>query len=191
MAKLEYNEILPKKTVILDGDPYVVLSSAISKKDRQKASNAVKLKNLKTGNVIDRTFHQSDSLLEAEVEKQEVKYLYHNRGEYWFCDKDNPRERFSFDEDVIAGDASFLRENSLVTALVFEDQIMSISVPIKVELEVTEAADAVKGNTSSGATKEVKLETGATIQVPQFINQGDIVSINTETGQYSERVEKA
>ena len=174
----------------MDGDPFVVLSSAISKKDRQKASNAVKIKNLRTGGVVDKTFHQSDVLEEADIEKRKVKYLYNNRGEFWFCAPDNPGERFSFGESVISGEAKFLKENSIVTALVFDETIMSISVPIKVELKVKEAAEAVKGNTSSSATKEVTLETGALIQVPQFINQGDTIAVNTETSSYSERVEK-
>lgn len=191
MAKVEYNEITAKKTVIMDGDPYVVISSNISKKDRQKASNAVKMKNLKTGGVVDRTFHQADVLEEADIEKRDVKYLYNNRGEYWFCPPDNPGDRFSFSEDIIAGDARFLKENSIVAALVFDDEIMSVTVPIKVELTVKEASEAVKGNTSSGATKEVTLETGALLQVPQFINQGDVIAVNTETASYSERIEKA
>lgn len=191
MAKVEYNQILPKRTVIMDDDPWVVLSSAIAKKDRQKASNNVKMKNLRTGNVVDRTFHQSDVLEEADIEKREVKYLYNNRGEYWFCPPDNPGDRMSFPEEVIAGDARFLKENSIVNALVFDDQIMSVTVPIKVELKIKETTDAVKGNTSSGATKEATLETGAEIQVPQFINEGDLIAVNTETGEYSERIEKA
>jgi len=191
MAKLQYNELTPKRTVIMDGDPYIILSSNTSKKDRQKASNAVKMKNLRSGNVVDRTFHQADVLEEADIEKRDVKYLYNNRGEYFFCPPDNPGDRFRFQEDTIAGDAQFLKENSVVTALVFDDEIMSIAVPIKVELKVTEAPEAVKGNTSSGATKEVILETGAHLHVPMFINEGDIISINTELGQYSERVEKA
>ena len=109
MSKVEYNEISPKKTVVMDGDPYVVLSSAISKKDRQKASNSVKMKNLRTGGVVDRTFHQSDVLEEADIEKREVKYLYNNRGEFWFCSPEDPSDRFSFPENVIAGDAKFLK----------------------------------------------------------------------------------
>lgn len=191
MAKLQYNEISQKRTVIMDGDPYVVLSSSISKKDRQKASNNVKMKNLRTGNVVDRTFHQSDVLQEADIEKQEIKYLYNNRGEYFFCEPDNPRERFTLAEEVVGHLGNFVNENSLVEAVVFDDEIMSVITPIKVQLKVTEASEAVKGNTSSGATKEVTLETGYLAQVPQFINQGDIISINTDTGQYSERVEKA
>lgn len=191
MPKVEYNAITPKQAVVLDGDPYIVLTSSISKKDRQKASNAVKMKNLRTGGVIDRTFHQSDVLEEADIEKQEIRYLYNNRGEYWFCEKNNPGNRFSFTENIIAGNPGFLKENCLVTAILFNDEILSIAVPIKVELVVAQAPDAVKGNTSSGATKEAVLETGITIQVPQFINEGDVVSINTETGLYTERIKKA
>lgn len=191
MAKLQYNEILPKKTVIMDDDPYVVLTSYIAKKDRQKASNNVKMKNLRSGGVVDKTFHQADVLEEAYIEKRDVKFLYENRGEYFFCDPDKPSDRFSFPQDIIGDGAEFMKQNSLVEALVFDEKIMSISVPVKVELKVKEAAPAVKGNTSSGATKEVTLETGATIQVPMFINEGDIVSVNTETRLYTERVEKA
>ena len=191
MAKLQYNEIAKKKAVIMDGEPYVVLSSAISKKDRQKASNNVKMKNLRSGGVVDRTFHQADILEEAEVEKQDIKFLYTNKGEYFFCLPDNPRERFSFNEETVGAEAKFMKENSIVEALTFNDEIISISVPVKVELVVKEAAPAVKGNTSAGATKEVTLETGAIVQVPQFINEGDTISINTESGQYSERIEKA
>ena len=191
MAKVLYNEITVKKTVTMDGDPYLVLSNNISKKDRQKASNNVRMKNLRNGNVIERTFHQSDVLTDADLEKKKVKYLYTNKGESMFCLPDSPRERFSLSEDVIGDMAKFVPENSEVQALLFEEEIMSIITPIKVELKVTEAPAAVKGNTSSGATKEVQVQTGFLVQVPQFINTGDIIAINTENGQYAERVEKA
>lgn len=191
MAKVNYNEILPKRTVTMDGDPYVVLSSTISKKDRQKASNAVKMKNLRTGATVDRTFHQTDVLEEADIEKKEVKYLYNNRGDFWFCEPENPGNRFSLSEDVVGELSKFVTENSIVEAVLFDEEIMSIITPIKVELRVKEASDAVKGNTSSGATKEVTLETGYLIQVPQFIAQGDVIAVNTDSGLYSERVSKA
>lgn len=191
MAKVPYNEITIKKTVTMDGDPYLVLSNSIAKKDRQKASNNVRMKNLRSGNVIERTFHQSDVLQDAYLEKKMVKYLYTNRGESWFCAIDNPKDRFSLDGSVVGDMTKFIPDNSEVEALLFEEQIMSISTPIKVELKVKETTDAVKGNTSSGATKDATLTTGLVIQVPQFINNGDIVAVNTESGQYTERVEKA
>jgi elongation factor P len=191
VAKVEYNQILPKRTVIMDDDPYVVLTSTISKKDRQKASNNVKMKNLRTGGVVDRTFHQSDVLEEADIEKREVKFLYENRGEFWFCTPDNPRDRFALADDVVGDLKDFVSENSIVQALVFDEQIMSILTPIKVELKVKEAPEAVKGNTSSGATKEAVLETGYRLQVPQFIAEGDVIAVNTDSGLYTERVSKA
>jgi elongation factor P len=191
VAKVEYNQVLSKKTVEMNGDPYLVLSSDIAKKDRQKASNTVRMKNLRTGQVIEKTLHQSDVLQDAYVTKREVKYLYQNRGEFWFCEPNNPKERFSLIADVVGDLGKYVTENSLVEAIEYEDNIMSISVPVKVELKVKEAPEAVKGNTSSGATKDVTLETGHHIFVPMFINAGDVISVNTETGSYSERIEKA
>ena len=175
----------------MNGDPYLVISSDIAKKDRQKASNTVRMKNLRTGQVIEKTLHQSDVLQDAYVTKREVKYLYANRGEFWFCEPNNPKERFNLSMAVVGDVAKYITENSLVEALEYQDEIMSINTPIKVELKVKEAPDAVKGNTSSGATKEVMLETGHTIHAPMFINAGDTISINTDTGLYSERIEKA
>lgn len=175
----------------MDGDPYLVLSSNIAKKDRQKASNNVRMKNLRTGNVIERTLHQSDVLQDADISKRDVKYLYENRGEFWFCEPNNPSARFNLAADVVGELNKFVNGNSIVEALVFDDVIMSINIPIKVELKVKEAPDAVKGNTSSGATKEVVLETGLKIQAPQFINKGDVIAVNTEDVVYSERISKA
>lgn len=191
MAKLQYNEITQKKTVVMDDDPWLVLSSSLSKKDRQKASNSVKMKNVRTGATVDRTFHQADVLEEADLEKRTVKFLYENRGEFWFCLPDNPRERFQLEADVVGELGDFVVANTEVEALVFDENIISITIPIKVELKVKEASEAVKGNTSGSATKEVVLETGYRVQVPQFINQGDVVAINTESGLYAERVSKA
>jgi elongation factor P len=191
MAKVEYNQVLAKKTVEMNGDPFLVLSSDIAKKDRQKASNTVRMKNLRTGQVIEKTLHQSDVLQDAFITKREVKFLYENRGEFWFCEPNNPKERFNLPADVVGDLGKYVTENSLVDAIEYDEKIMSINTPIKVELKVKEAPEAVKGNTSSGATKEVVLETGMTVHAPMFINTGDVISINTETGQYSERVEKA
>ena len=191
MAKVEYNQVVSKKTVEMNGDPFLVLSSDIAKKDRQKASNTVRMKNLRTGQVIEKTLHQSDVLQDAYITKREVKYLYENRGEFWFCEPKNPKERFSLATDVVGDLSKYVIENSLVEAIEYDDKIMSISTPIKVELKVKEAPEAVKGNTSSGATKEVVLETGVTIHAPMFINAGDVIAVNTETGNYSERIEKA
>ncbi len=193
MAKVEYNQITAKKTVVMDGDPWIVLSNSIAKKDRQKASNNVKMKNLRTGGVVDKTFHQSDVLEDAELEKRDIVFIFHNagKGEYMFHAAGNPGDRFPLSDDIVGSEGKWLKEKSELKALVFDDEVIGIDIPVKVELMVTEASEAVKGNTSSGATKEVTVETGATLQVPQFINRGDVISINTESGLYTERVTKA
>jgi elongation factor P len=191
MALLPYNQILPKAVIIYDHEPYQVISSHIFRKQQNKPQNITKLKNLKSGRVIDVTFHQSDKVPEADLENRSITYIFSKSDEHWFHAAGNPAERFAIHETIIGEQARFLQERKNYDAVVFDDEIIGLKFPIKVELTVTEAMDAVKGNTSSGAQKEVTLETGATLMVPMFINQGDIISINTDTGEYSERVEKA
>ncbi|PIT90920.1 elongation factor P [Candidatus Kaiserbacteria bacterium CG10_big_fil_rev_8_21_14_0_10_49_17] len=187
---LNYNEIQSKKTIILDGEPYIVLSAQTVKKQRQKPTNQTKLKNLVTGSVVERTFHQSDKVDEADIEKREVKYLYSNKGESWFCNPNKPSDRFLIDAELISDSLPYMKENEVVEALVFDEKIIGVSIPIKVDLKVTEAPPAVRGDTAQGGTKQVVLETGATTITPLFINEGDVIRINTETGEYVERVGK-
>ena len=187
---LNYNDIKPKRFIVLRDEPYEVLSSQTKKKNRQKPANQTKLKNLLTGSVIEKAFHQSDKVEEADIETKRVIYLYNNKGSWWFCEKDNHKERFELGGGVL-GDASiYLKENATVDALTFKGEIIGIKIPVKVDLEVKDAPPAVRGNTASGATKQVTLETGVTISAPLFVEEGDIVRVNTETGLYSERVEK-
>lgn len=191
MSVLSYNEILPKKVIIFSDEPYLVISSHVFRKQKRKPVNVTKLKNLKNGRVVEYSFHQSETSEEAELEKKSVTFIYESKGEYWFHETGNKSARFLIPADVIGSAARFMKANSELDAVLFDDEVISVNVPVKVELKVKEAAPAVKGNTSSGATKEVVLETGATIQVPLFINEGDVISINTETESYVERMEKA
>lgn len=187
---LEYNEIVAKKMIVLDNEPYLVLSSSVSKKSRQQASNQTKLKHMITGKVTSRAFHQTDKLKEADIKKRDIKCLYNSRGEWWFCDTDNPSDRFSLPETSMDEKGQYLKENTLVEALMFNDQVIGIRPPPKVDLAVSQAPPTIRGNTAQGGTKQVTLETGAIVSVPLFIEQGDIIRVNTETGQYSERVGK-
>jgi len=188
MAMLDYSEITLRKFIVLDGQPWEVLASHVFRKQQRKPVNAVKLKNLITGKVTERSFHVSEKAEEADMGNRDIKYLYESKGDYWFCDPTNPSDRYKIDSNLIGQEIKFIKQNSILNGLVFDDNIIGIKFPIKVELKVTEAHDAVKGNTSSGATKEVTVETGTTIFVPMFIKQGDIIKINTETGDYTERV---
>ena len=190
MAMLEYNEILKGKVILLGDEPYEVLDAHVFRKQQRKPVNQTKLRHLITGKVTEQAFHVSEKAEEADLSTKSVKYLYTNKGERWFCAENNPADRFMLSEETIRTGAQFLKPNMLVEALVFDDQIIGIKIPIKMELRVTEAPPAVKGNTAQGGSKLITLETGATLNAPLFINEGDIVRINTTTGEYVERVDK-
>ncbi len=191
MAILAYNEITPKKVILFNDEPYVVVSSHVFRKQQRKPVNILKLRGLKSGRVVENTFHQNENAEEAELEKRTITFIYENKGEYWFHTAGNPSDRFTLAGDLVGDAGKYIKPKSDVEALVFEDEIIGVSVPIKVELKVKEAMPAVKGNTSQGAQKEVTLETGANLMVPMFIGEGDVIAINTETGLYSERINKA
>ncbi|MDP3962437.1 MAG: elongation factor P [bacterium] len=190
MSMLEYNEIVERKYIILDGSPYEVLSSHVFRKQQRKPVNATKLKNMITGKVTEYSFHQSEKVEEAEIESKEIKYLYNNRGEFFFCNPEDPSKRFSVGESIIGHQSRFLKPNSLVTQLTFGEQTIGFKFPVSVELKVTEAPPNVKGDSATSGGKVVTLETGATITAPLFVNAGDVIRINTETGEYRERVGK-
>lgn len=191
MAKLAYNDILTKKVIIFNDEPCVVLSHHVFRKQQRKPVNITKLKSLISGRVIEQTFHQNETADEADLETKDITFIFKKPGEYWFHAAGNPGDRFALSEDLVGDAGIYIKERTDLPALLFNNEIIGVRIPIKVELKIKETTDAVKGNTSSGATKEAALETGATIQVPQFINEGDVVAVNTETGEYSERIEKA
>lgn len=188
MSMLEYNEIVERKYIVLDGTPYEVIDSHVFRKQQRKPVNATKLKNLISGKMTEQSFHVSEKVEEAEIDKKDVKFLFANKGEYWFCEIEDPSKRFKIEEEMIGIGAKFMKTNAIISLLMFREKIIGVKMPVKVELKVTEAQDATKGNTAQGATKSVTVETGATVFVPMFIKEGEIIRINTDTGEYSERV---
>lgn len=191
MAILSYNEILKGGVINYNNEPYEVLSAHIFRMQQRKPVNQTKLRQLVGGKVVEISFHQNETVTEADVGRMQAQYLYTNRGESWFAEEGNPKNRFSFPEDLVHDKVQWLIPNTSVEVLTYEDKPMTIKIPVKVDLEVKDAPPAVKGNTVSGGTKLVELATGAKINVPLFINTGDIVRINTDSGEYTERVEKA
>jgi len=193
---LEYSEITPKKFIVWNNEPYEVLDSHVFRKQQRKPVNQTKIKNLITGKVIEQSFHQSEKVSEAEIETKKIRYLFHklNRQsgleEYWFSEENEPSKRFELSSEIISSLPLYIRSNELVDSIIFNDKTIGIKLPIKVELKVTEAAPAVKGNTATGATKQVVVETGATVTTPLFVNEGDVIRVNTDTGSYAERVGK-
>src|SRR3989344_5088523 len=188
MTMLDYSEITLRKYIVLDGEPWEVIEAHVFRKQQRKPVNATKLKNLITGKVTKHSFHVSEKVEEAEILEQDVKYLYNNRGEFWFCQPQDPSKRFKIEEVFIGPQSKFLKKDSIVQTLSFQDKIIGMKIPIKIDLKVTEAHPAVKGNTAQSGTKVVTVDTGAQLQVPLFIKEGEIVRINSETGEYTERV---
>lgn len=184
---LEYNEIRQKKFIVFEGEPYEVLASHVFRKQQRKPVNQTKLKNLISGRIAEHSFHQSDKAEEAEIAKKSAKYLYSHRGEHWFTDPANPRDRFKLDEDKLGDALTFLKQDTALDILVFGETVIAVRPPIKVELKVTEAPPGVKGDSAQGGTKQITLETGAIINAPLFVNEGDVIRVNTETGEYVER----
>jgi elongation factor P len=191
MAVLSYNEILPKTIINYNNEPYEVLSSHIFRMQMRKPVNQTKLRNIISGKVLEISFHQNETAHEAEVDTLQANYLYTSRGESWFAEVDHPKNRFSFPEETMRDKVQWLAPNAIVEVLTYEEKPMTIKIPVKVELEVREAPPTIKGNTATGGTKSVTLNTGAKVNVPLFINAGDIIRINTDSGDYAERVEKA
>ncbi|MGM0629382.1 MAG: elongation factor P [Patescibacteria group bacterium] len=187
---LDYSQIASQKYIVLDREPYLVLESNILRKQQRKPVNQTKIKNLKTGKITERTFHQSEKAEEADIEEQTAVYIFEKRGELWFHSAEDKSERFSIEEKTIGDRRKFLKQGMEIKILVFNEEIIDVVIPIKMDLEVKTAPPAVKGNTAQGGTKVVELETGAEVTVPLFINEGDVVRVNTQTGEYAERVEK-
>jgi len=186
---ISYDKLERGIKIILDGEPYEIIEGAPLFKGRGHSVFQAKLKNLKTGNLISQTFHPSDSFEEAETSEKEVKFIYSHRGKFCFSEKDNPSERFELTDEQISEKGNFLKQNQIVTALIFKDKVINISLPIKVQLKVKEAPPGIKAGRAEAGTKTVVLETGAQINTPLFIEKGDIIEINTEAGEYVRRVE--
>lgn len=187
---LSYNELKVGMLFIKDGQPYEVLEYAFIRMQQRKPVAQLKIKNLITGKSQNYTAHQNESFEEAEIEIVPVMFIYHNKGQYWFHEVGKPSGRFFLTDEVVGEAGQYLKQNTEVKAFKFGDKIINIELPIKVDLEVTEAPPAVRGDTAQGGTKAVTLETGVKVNVPLFISEGDIVRVNTQTGDYVERAEK-
>jgi len=184
---LNYNEVKPGVAVLVEGEPYVCTWNNIMQKQMRRPVNQTKLKHLIKGNVIEYSFQQSDKLQEAEIETRPAVFIYERNGEWFFHDIKDKSKRFSVPGELVGESGKFLKGNTEVDTLWFEEKLFRVRLPIKVDLKVKEAPPNTRGNTAQGGSKVVTLETGVNINVPMFINEGDVVRINTETGEYVER----
>jgi elongation factor P len=188
MSLLAYNDVLPKKVIIMDGEPYEVLSAWVFRKQQRKPVNQVKMRNLKSGSMMEHTFHVSDKAEEAEVESRGAKFIYQKQGEWWFHEANQPSKRFKISDDLMSEAGVYLKDNTDVDVKWFDGEPIQIKLPIKMSLKVTEAPPNNRGNTSQGGNKVVTLETGGNLTVPMFVEAGDTIVVNTESGEYVERV---
>jgi len=172
----------------MDGAPYEVIETHFLRMQQRKAVVQTRIRNLITGKLLDRNFQASDSFEEAEIEKKKAMFIYQTKGEYWFHAEGDPKARFSLSAELVGDQGQFLKPNTRVETMVFDDKVIKIDIPVKMDFKVIEAPPSTKGNTAQGGTKVVTIEGGAKISAPLFINEGEIIRVNTQTGQYVERV---
>lgn len=171
-------------------EPYVVLDTQ-HKQIGWGGGLTVRMKNIRNGKVLTENFRANDRFAEAELERTPLKYLYNHKDVYWFSKPANPSERLQFTKEVIGEKAGYLKPNMTVDTLEFKGEVLNIKIPIKMDFVVKEAPPGIKGNTAQGGTKPVVLETGAIINAPLFVEEGDIITVNTELDEYVSRVHKA
>lgn len=175
--------------IVIDGEPYIITDFEFSKPGKGQALYRCKLKNMLTGYTMDRTYRSGDKFEPANLNEVKMQFLYKDNDGYHFMNM-TTYEQVDMTEEQVGDARSFLKENMEVSILFFDETPISIDLPNFVELQVVEAPPGIKGDTATGATKPVTLETGYNLQVPLFIEEGDILKIDTRTGQYVERKKK-
>lgn len=173
--------------VKISGAPYLVTWNQFNRKQQRKPVMRTKLKNLVNGSVLDKTFLAGESFEFAEIENHRCQFLYKDDGAAHFMNNES-YEQFELPVDQIEGALPYLKDDTEVYVTFYEGKPISVQPPIKVELKVAETPPGVKGDTAQGGTKPAKLETGITVSVPLFINEGDVILINTDSGEYVSRV---
>lgn len=174
------------RIVKLNDEPYVITWSEFNRQQQRKPVMRTKLKNVRTGASLDKTFLAGESFELANVNRQKVQYLYKDDSAAYFMDETS-YEQFQVSLDIIEDSVDYLLEGSTVDGVFFEDNMISIELPPKMVFSVVETTPGVKGDTVSGGKKPATLDSGKVVQVPLFINEGDKVRVNTDTGEYVER----
>ncbi len=187
MASYSTNEFRPGLKVMLDGSPCVILENEFVKPGKGQAFNRVKLRDLKTGRVLEKTFKSGESIEAADVLEVEMQYLY-NDGTQWHFMDPTSFEQLTADEKTVGEAKLWLKENDSCTLTLWNGVPIAVTPPNFVELQVVETDPGVRGDTATGGTKPARLETGAVVKVPLFIEEGEIVRCDTRSGEYLSRV---
>lgn len=174
-------------TIEFEGNVYQVIEFQHVKPGKGAAFVRTKLKNIKSGGVVEKTFRPTEKCPQAHIDRADVQYLYNDGELYHFMDVET-YDQFALNEDAIGGALKFVKENEMVKMLSHNGEVFSVEPPLFVELEITETEPGFKGDTTTGATKPAVVETGATVYVPLFVEIGDRIKIDTRTGEYLSRV---
>ncbi|WP_027093779.1 elongation factor P [Cohnella thermotolerans] len=183
---ISVNDLKTGLTIEVDGELCSVLDFQHVKPGKGAAFVRTKMKNLRNGNVVEKTFRAGENVVRAHVENRAVQYLYNSGTEYTFMDNET-YDQFTLDKKQLEWEINFLTENMTVNIASYQGEIIGINLPNSVNLKVVETEPGIKGNTATGATKNAKLETGLNVQVPLFINEGDVLTIDTRDGKYVSR----
>ena len=186
MATYSTNQFKNGLKIILDGDPCSITENIVVKPGKGQAFNRVKAKNLKTGRVLERTFKSTESVEAADVDEMDVEYLYSD-GEYWHFMEPESYEQHAADAVAVGDAAKWIKGQEACVMTLWNGAPLSITPPNFVELSVTQTDPGLKGDTAQGGSKPATLETGAEVKVPLFIDEGDVLKIDTRTGEYVSR----
>ena len=189
MATVSTNEFRAGLKIILDGDPYNMQESQFVKPGKGQAFYKVRIRNLKNGRVLEKTFRSGETVEAADVHETSMQYLYSD-GEHWHFMVPSTYEQYAADENALGDAAQWLKEQDTCSVTLWNNVPLSVDPPNFVELEVTRTDPGVRGDTSSGGTKPATLETGAVIKVPLFIQEGEVLKVDTRTGAYVSRVNR-
>lgn len=189
MSTLDYTDIRAGVYFKMDGAIYEAVDSVYSKKSRQKGSNQVRMKNLSTGAVVTKTLHASDRLEDVDIVKENYIFVYARGNDIVVHPEGNESQRTTL-SGVAIENINLIPAGTRVVAMLSDEEVIAVRPPIKVDVVVKEAPPAVRGNTAQGGSKRVVIETGATVNAPLFIADGDVIRVNTETREYVERVSK-
>ncbi|MEX0618992.1 MAG: elongation factor P [Pseudohongiellaceae bacterium] len=190
MANYSTNEFKSGLKVLVDGDPCAILENEMVKPGKGQAFNRVKFRNLLNGRVWERTFKSGESIESADVMETEMEYLYSD-GEFWhFMKTDGSFEQIAADSNAVSEALNWLKEQASYTVMCWNDAPISVTPPNFVELEVVETDPGLKGDTAQGGTKPATLSSGAVVKVPLFVSTGDVLKVDTRTGEYQNRANK-
>lgn len=187
MAVFSTNEFKSGLKVMLDGDPCSIIENEFVKPGKGQAFNRVKLRNLKTGRVLERTFKSGESLPGADVVDVEMQYLY-NDDKFWHFMNPSSYEQIAAGDAAVADAKQWFKEQDTCIVTLYNGAPLSVTPPNFVELKIVETDPGIRGDTATGGTKPAKLETGAVVRVPLFINEGEVIKVDTRTGEYVSRV---